>query len=146
MNSRSMMIIAFAAASICSWQGSSAQTARRGIAAAAKELSDSMQRQADLDREIELARKKAEIEIEMNRQIQADRITAARQSRPALSEEEKMVAANPQWSKIFRSSAFNSWLVTRTQSYQDACKKTNSAEVATSCIEDFFNAVILQAR
>ena len=137
--------IVFILSMLCS-HGADAQSFMRGVAAGAKGLSESMQKQADLDRDIEFMRKKAEIEIEMNRRIQADRIAAERQSRPVLSEEEKMAAANPQWSKIFRSSAFNSWLVTRAQAYQDSCKKTNSAEVATSCIDDFFSAVILQAR
>ena len=131
---------------------------KRGAAAAGRAISEWADRQAALDAEIELAKAKAEVEIDKQRRLRAIEREAAEQ-RPAgpsknettsptnlEQEEAKLKERHPQWAFILRSSAYGSWLGTRSLAYQQVCRSTQLADVASSCIEDFFKTKILQAQ
>jgi hypothetical protein len=113
-----------------------------GLGASMSEWAD---RQAALDAEIELAKAKAAIEVDTQRKLQAIRTNQAPQRNPD-QETEKLRQRHPQWVGILNSTIFKSWLRTRPNVYQDLCMSTPEAAVMGSCIDDFFNAKILQVQ
>lgn len=121
-----------------------AQASKRAAAGVGAALSDWADRQSALESEIELAKAKAAIELETQRKLQAMRNEQA-QPRPAGTEEAKLDKRHPQWVGILTSTVFNTWLLTRPNWYQELCQKTRLADVAGSCIDDFFKAKIVQA-
>ena len=138
--------------------GAQSTSAKRGAASIGSSLSDWAERQMSLDAEIELAKAKAEIEIDKQKRLQALQqqqsdgkpLLAPKQQLPSYvdkdKEEAKLTARHPQWVTILKSSVFGSWLSTRSLSYQQVCRSTQSGDVMNSCIDDFFGAKIVQAQ
>lgn len=140
---RAGSVILVASVSFC--VGAPAQVARSAIKGAMDAISDQAQRDIDMQRELELARKRAEIEVEMQRRIQEARVGTAPPSN-LLAEQARMQDKNPQWQKILASNAYRTWMGTRPMTYQEVCRTAQIAPVLTSCIDDFFNAAILQVK
>ena len=120
-------------------------SAKRGLGSLGASMSEWADRQAALDAEIELAKAKAAIELETQRKLQAIRTNQPTQ-RNSDQEASKLRQRHPQWIGILNSTIFKTWLRTRPNVYQDLCMGTTEAEVMASCIDDFFNAKILQAQ
>lgn len=131
-------------ASVIFCVGAPAQV-RSAIKGALDIISDQAQRDIDMQRELELARKRAEIEVETQRRVQEARIGTAPPSNLS-AEQAKMQDKNPQWQKILASNAYRTWMGTRPMTYQEVCRTTQVAPVLTSCIEDFFNTAILHVK
>ena len=124
---------------------------KRGLGSLGASMSDWADRQAALDAEIELAKAKAAIELDTQRKLQAMRasqaapVTQPSQRNPD-QEATKLRQRHPQWIGILNSVVFKTWMRTRPNVYQDMCMSTSEADVMGSCIDDFFNAKILQAQ
>lgn len=118
------------------------QAAKRGAAGVGRALSDISSRHIDADLEVEIARRKAEIELEYQRRLrELDRPQAAAKPAPDPqldSEEAALVKAHPQWERIVTSTAFDNWLETQSPIYNVSCRTTRQAAVLASCIEAFF--------
>ena len=118
---------------------------KRALGGLGNSMSNWADRQAALDAEIELAKAKAAIELDTQRKLQAMQANQPIQ-RNTDQEAEKLRQRHPQWISILNSSIFKTWMRTRPNVYQDFCMSTSEAIVMGSCIDDFFNANILQAR
>ena len=135
-------------------QGQSTSS-KRGAAAVGSGLSEWADRQAALNTEIELAKAKAEIEVEKQKRLmdlqreQAQRSGNAPRPQAVADEDRestKLARKHPQWALILTSSAFKSWLTTRGVAYEKLCVSATMADVAGSCIDDFFRARIVVAQ
>lgn len=140
--SKSVVLVALAVASAAA----SPQSSKQSAGVVGRALSEWADKQIDANLEIELARKKAEIEVEKQRQLQELRQAQGGQARQANGEgeEAKLRAKHPQWAYIVVSPAFKSWIEARPAVRQQECMRTQLASVMAGCIEDFFQTAVFR--
>lgn len=112
--------------------------ATRGLAAAGKALADWADRQAQMEQELELVRKKAEIEAEARRNAAAQRPVQGESE--AVRAERILNTRMPGWDRIVVSKMFGTWLTAQPRLINATCRTTNSAETMLKCIELFLTA------
>lgn len=139
---------ALVALAVCS--GALAADWGRALGSIGQSLGDSARRQIELEAEIELAKKRADIEIEKERRLQELRRQQATQppgpvtppaATGALTEADRqelmLVKLHPQWSRIVTSGVFQGWLSSQDQTFAKACRETDKAVVLSLCIDEF---------
>jgi hypothetical protein len=120
---------------------------RGGLVGTANALGELANRQLDVQAELELTRKKAEIELEMNmRLLKAQQSTPNQAAVAQELEEAKLARAHPQWVRIITSNAFKSWMAVQLPQYASACMSTTAGDVMAACINDFFDKPTHQQR
>ena len=116
-----------------------AQAAKRGIAGAAQALADMAERESAMQAELELARKKADIEFELQKRLLE--LKRRSEAQAGGQEQERLLdASSPGWRRVLRSKMFGSWLEAQHQMYRTFCSKSNLAAEVRLCIESFFDS------
>lgn len=120
-------------------------SAKRGAAGLGRALQETTGKMIDADLEVEVARRKAEIELDYQRRLrELDRRYPTVPAKPQApdpqldSEEATLLKLHPQWERIVTSTAFDRWLQTQSQTFSMTCRTTRQAVVLSTCIEQFF--------
>lgn len=120
----------------------SAQSTQRGLGGLGKAMQDMASRQIEADQQVEIARRRAEIELELQRRLRLIDTQGWRARSEEEAEERELRARHPQWVRLITSSAFHSWLAAQPPGVQSICKGTRAAEVMSACIDTFLGPTV----
>ena len=119
---------------------SSAQTVKRGAAALGQALSDMADRESAMQAELELARRKADIEFEQQKRLLELKRQAEAPKTSGQEQERILDATSPGWRRVLRSKMFGSWLDAQYPTYRTFCSRSHLAGEVRACIESFFDS------
>jgi hypothetical protein len=136
------LLVLMACAPAFSQSERSRAAARGALHGLAGALADQAERQIALEREIELAKKLADIEVDKQRRIANERQGAQRQAvkvDPHIQQQlDALDKAYPQWWQIMNSRAYTTWAASQGDLYKRSCERT--AIDIERCMLAFFDA------
>ena len=138
------LIVLVVAAAFFSPPSHSQQT-KRAAAGMARVIEDMANREIAIEQEVEIFRRKAEIELELQRRLRS--IDRSEASTPATRKDDPEVQAlqarHPQWVRIMTSAAFHGWLRQQPADVDAACRTSPYASVAGACIDAFLGPTVV---